>query len=323
MGSEALVQLALNTLSCSQKELALHLGVSPTQVSKWKKGEHMSREMDERIREVVNIGDRDPEFVLWSGSLEDADKWEKLILFLARWAQEDAETGYDTYPLRDEDETLCWSTFHTLNAMGIKFPSRFPEELDLDCEQVMSGSGADPERLWDLLQTNPYSALIYQIYQSLNNVFGFYAAYVAEFINDDELNLYDTKAANIEYGLMDLAACKVDVDERVAPNFKAFKYQVTKDFDEWLNIVKESAFRANRPLRAELLSMVYGSSDALGHEAEAESLGFNSSRIHPDVYMNELLCGMRVIHQVLPAIMKKLGIDKEFQLDESKLRADR
>ena len=46
MRSEALVQLALNTLSCSQKELAMRLGVSPTQISKWKKGEHMSFEME-------------------------------------------------------------------------------------------------------------------------------------------------------------------------------------------------------------------------------------------------------------------------------------
>jgi hypothetical protein len=35
--------------------------------------------------------------------------------------------------------------------------------------------------------------------------------------------------------------------------------------------------------------------------------------------MNELLIGMRVIHQVLPAIMKKLGIEDEFKLDESDL----
>jgi hypothetical protein len=36
--------------------------------------------------------------------------------------------------------------------------------------------------------------------------------------------------------------------------------------------------------------------------------------------MNELLVGMRMIHQVLPAIMKKLGIYDEFNLDDSELR---
>jgi len=37
--------------------------------------------------------------------------------------------------------------------------------------------------------------------------------------------------------------------------------------------------------------------------------------------MNALLSGMRAIHQVLPAIMRKLGIDKDFELDESEFRA--
>lgn len=36
--------------------------------------------------------------------------------------------------------------------------------------------------------------------------------------------------------------------------------------------------------------------------------------------MNELLVGMRIIHQVLPVIMKKPGIDEEFELDRSELR---
>jgi len=57
-----------------------------------------------------------------------------------------------------------------------------------------------------------------------------------------------------------------------------------------------------------------------GHTAEAEALGFNAVRLHPDIYMNELLQGLRTIHQVLPAIMKKLGMDeKDFTLDRSEL----
>lgn len=313
MDSEALVQLALATLSCSQKELALRLGVSPTQISKWKKDEHMSGDMEKKIRAIVNIGDKSPEFVVWAGSLEGANKWEKLIDFLAEAAESDAETGYDTAPLRDDLDLLCWHTFHTLREMGVNLPNTFPKELDFDYDEA-----DDP---WEVLNENPYSTLISRIFKALTNVYGFFAAYVVDLIYDDELDLFET-ASDIDSCLMSLAAAKLGDKEvqGLASKFREFQYRVKKDYREWLNIVKEKAFRARIPLRAELLGMVYETDDALGHEAEAESLGFNSSRLHPDIYMDELLRGMRVIHQVLPAIMKKLDIHDEFELDVSKLR---
>lgn len=212
-------------------------------------------------------------------------------------------------------ETLCWETFHVLREMGVTLPKEFPKELDFDYEQN------DSDELWELIyEVNPYSALIYKIYKSLNDVYGFYAAYVAELIYDHELDLIDTRADNIESCLMSLAASKIQGNEEFAPKIREFKRQVTKDYLEWVTIVKDKAFRAGVPLRAELLDLVYDSNDELGHQAEAESLGFNSSKVHPDIYMNELLVGMRVIHQVLPAIMKKLGMDDEFELNTSELR---
>jgi hypothetical protein len=257
---------------------------------------------------------------LEAGSLEAAVKWERLIHYLAERADENAQTGYDTPLLRDDIDFLCWDTFHVLKEMGVTLPPEFPKELDRDYDHDESSSDESAEELWEMIDQNPYSSLIYKIYCSMTDVYGFYAAYVSELIYDNNLDLFDTPAANIDPCLLSLAASKVEVDPGFAPEMRKFTYEIEKDYTEWLTIVKDKAFRAGIPLKAELLNLVHEDNDALRDEAEAESLGFNASRLHPDIYMNELLTGMRMIHQVLPAIMRKLGIFDEFKLDESELR---
>jgi transcriptional regulator with XRE-family HTH domain len=316
--SEAMagVELALAMLGISQKELAVRLGVSPGQISKWKSGEYMSSEMEQRIKELTKIGDLSSSVVLWAGSLQNAKQWDKLFHYLAEMANEGGETGYDAYLLQDELDNLTWHTVHTLNEMGVAPPKAFPRDLALDYGKI------DWEEI-EIIYENPYVALVNKLYKSYVDVYGFYAAYIDELLNDNTLfeKLSGEGTANIEPCLMELAAAKLAVDRNFAPKFAEFRYKVHNDYRKWLTLLRDEALRAHVPIRAELMDMISDSHDALGHEAEAEALGFNKSRLHPDIYMNELLVGMRVLHQILPEIMKKLDIYNDFKLDRSELHS--
>ncbi|RCS22100.1 hypothetical protein DUT91_20530 [Phyllobacterium salinisoli] len=57
--------------------------------------------------------------------------------------------------------------------------------------------------------------------------------------------------------------------------------------------------------------------------AELESLGRNSVRLHPDIYMNELLCGMRAINKIMPIILEKLGVSEEISIDSAVFTLER
>jgi transcriptional regulator with XRE-family HTH domain len=316
MYSESLIKLALLNQKGTQKALAAQLKVSPTQISKWKSGEMMSFEMEDRVRQLAGIGERSPNLVYLTGGIEQADKWNNLINYLAVNAIEQAETGYHTEILRREEDYLADRTINILKEMGVKIPSEFPDEIIIPSDEIDQYSDADHEALMIIPIVNSISTA----FLSANDVYGFYAAYISgllafEFTDFDP----DDFTGQVYSELLAISFAKTGEQSQFSPTFNNFAYDTKKILTKLIDSIKMLAMHNNLPLKAELSDLISGNSGWLGHEAERESLGYNSERIHPDIYMNEILCSHRLIHQVLPIICKKLGITpEELEIDETK-----
>ncbi|HBN90439.1 XRE family transcriptional regulator [Rheinheimera aquimaris] len=286
----------------------------------------MSLENENKIRVLIGLSEEDePELIAMTGGVVQAKKWEKLVVYLARSAEDGGETGYITYPLKMDMGAgfLTLQILSVLKAAGTEIPKEFPKAIDFDLESMhFSDDEDESDKLIDLLDENPYSKLIYGCFRALVDVYGFYVAYIEDpanaLIDLVEFN-YSHIIENIEPSLMNLALAKLDDDSvQICSEFERFRFNTLNDYKIWLDDLKKLAYQHNVPLGAEVMHLLYDDLEELSVQAERESLGFNDNKIHPDIYMNELLVGMRLMHHVLPKICEKLGItSEELKLDPS------
>jgi len=321
MDINSLIDLAIAGSGLGRREISRRLGISPQQLRKLTTLTYLPDETEHALRSLAGIGDMDPEFIKLAGGVHNAEKWANLMDYCADIAWEGSETGHDTYYFNSHEfdrSLLHQMTATALLEAGVSLPRPFPKDLDFPKADPLLSEG-DWEGQSELRRNNAHACLILDLYSSLNDVYGFYAAYISDLMDDDQIGLMETPAENIEPSLILLALAKVEIPSELSSAFVEFQSKINGEYEKWLAIARQRAFQAGYPVKAEILNLVYDSHDSLGHQAEAESFGFNDSKLHPDIYMNELLVGMRVIHQVLPTVLKRLGIMSDFKLDESEL----
>ncbi|WP_394175199.1 helix-turn-helix transcriptional regulator [Thalassotalea litorea] len=308
MNGGNLIKLVTANLGCTQKELAKQIGVSGAQISKWKNGEYLSEEMERLLVSLSGIGHRDPDIVVWTGGKEQADQWDQMVRFLASLSLQYNDTGYYIEPLTlVEDDFLCWKVLHTLLEMGVELPQEFPLALTINYSHFTQKGTQLPLEF----SSHPIVSLIFESFKALIHLYGFYSAYISEILENWDLDLMDTEACNIEPCLLDLAFSKSARQSHLLPEFNDFKHKTINEYRQWLELVKKRAFERSVPLRAELLNLIYDNHENIGYAAKEENTGANRYRLHPDVYMNEMLHNQRAILKIMPAICNKLGISAD------------
>lgn len=328
MNSKSLITLAMDTLACNQSKLADLLSVSKAQVSKWKSGESISREMEIKILDLIGLDKAtSPELVQLTGSKEQADKWCQLISYLTQHTLNTIAPDIHPAPL-DMGLGVASFTFEVLSNLkkaGIQIPNVFPKELDLVGLTTETDAIIEDESVCDdikqAIAKNEIASTIIEAFTSLCDVYEFYELNIQETIYTLE-NLTDyqlpSEIEDIEDYLFEVALAKTDIDSLKSPSFNSYKTGALHQLSMRLWSLKKAAYKHRVPLQVEVMHLVHTPINELGRSVETSGVHVLTGAVHPDTYMNEILIGMRKLQIALPIICEKLGIPESDLLAASK-----
>lgn len=295
-----LIKLALQLLSCSQQQLATMLSVSPTQITKWKQNEYMSIEMEEKIRELIDIGTLNPIFILSFLSTEKAKNWIELIIAITRKAEKEYNNQLP-HLSNQEIETITAQFLETLYDLNYPLPIPYPDKLD-NFIQDDSDIRCDPLNEWT--ENNDFCTLIHQFFSSFLHTHGFYTEHIENIQNTFPNSPLSDAIAKLKVQIIHLSIINSHSILQSLPSFNEYQNRTQEYCTNLLNYIKKETFKRHFSLEVELMDLLNNSSPNLEKNAQ-----HTPEKQHPDIYMDEMLQHMRFMRTALTAILEKLEID--------------
>lgn len=300
---DELAEIAKFNLGLTTKELASIFGVKKKVFRRWRDGvELMPPPVFFSLLDLADVSQADIEAASLVGSFEDAFRWGSLFYHLACEVIRESGEEHAIDAFEQELGDLTLRTLKLLHGLGV--PLEFPETIDFDYE---GGLHEDQETLLGEYQI---VRLIREVYRSRIDILNFVDTFLPEFAFSEDFPLWDETGIDLEDLLMSLASTKISFEPSLASNWEIFSVNTVAAAMSVLSEIKRVAIVSGVPLEAELMDLVGKTHPELAEIADLHVAGENMNRVHPDIYTNEMLTGMRRFNKVLPEILKKLGIDE-------------
>ena len=252
------------------------------------------------------------------GGIENVMKWIELIDFI-KYERYDIDPNfcYVSDVMDEEPETMYPYILEDMIKIGIKFPKKFPKELDFNYWEHDKVDDLDTEEepevyANDIIEENEIGKFLYEFFETYGQVNAFRVAYIdpiIEELQDIDEQKYDDLFDDfntLDNDLIALSFDKMELDKGFAPDKNGYIPESIRQLRDKIYNFKKLAYRYRICLGTELSYLFVLPAIDLDCEAEKEAFGSNSyGRVHPDFYMNKLINGL----QELTSKTKELSDD--------------
>ena len=239
------------------------------------------------------------------GGIENAMKWIELMDFI-KYEKYDVDPNfcYVSDVMDEEPETMYPYILEDMIKIGIKFPKKFPKELDFNYWEHDKVDDLDTEEepevyACEIIEENEIGKFLYEFFETYGQVNAFRVAYIDPIINelqdideqkyDDLFDDFNT----LDNDLIALSFDKMKLDKEFAPDKSGYIPESIMQLRNKIYMFKKLAYRYRICLGTELSDLFVFTALDLDGEAEKEAFGLNSyGRAHPDFYINGLMTMM-------------------------------
>ena len=252
------------------------------------------------------------------GGIENVMKWIELMDFI-KYEMYDIDPNfcYVSDVMDEEPETMYPYILEDMIKIGIKFPKKFPKELDFNYwehDKVYDLDTEEEPEVYanEIIEENEIGKFLYEFFETYGQVNAFRVAYIdpiIEELQDIDEQKYDDLFDDfntLDNDLIALSFNKMELDKGFAPDKSGYIPESIRKLRDKIYNFKKLAYRYRICLGTELSYLFMLPAIDLDCEAEKEAFGLNSyGRVHPDFYMNKLINGL----QELTSKIKELSDD--------------